>query len=126
MLKTELNLVVLFTTVLAGGAVCGQEFEQEPIRYSEATPDNVVTRFFNEVAAGKKSLHYEDDTGYLRSLLAGLEVPESSQMLVFSKTSMQRNRIAPRTPRAIYFNDDVYVGACVDGDVLEISVADPQ
>ena len=47
-------------------------------------------------------------------------------MLVFSKTSLQRHRIAPRTPRAIYFSDDVYVGCCQDGDVLEISAVDPQ
>ncbi len=46
-------------------------------------------------------------------------------MLVFSKTSFQRQRIAPRTPRALYFNDDVYVGYCSDGDVMEISAADP-
>jgi hypothetical protein len=46
-------------------------------------------------------------------------------MLVFSKTSLQRHRIGPRTPRAIYFNDDVYVGFCRRGDVLEISAADP-
>ena len=47
-------------------------------------------------------------------------------MLVFSKTSLQRHRISPRTPRAIYFNDDVYVGYCKSGDVLEISAVDQQ
>jgi hypothetical protein len=47
-------------------------------------------------------------------------------MLVFSKTSLQRHRIAPHTPRAVYFNDDVYVGFCQNGDVLEVSAADPQ
>jgi len=47
-------------------------------------------------------------------------------MLVFSKTSLQRHRISPRTPRAIYFNDDVYVGYCRSGEVLEISAVDPE
>ena len=126
MFKTTHHFVLFTVGLLASSAVHGQEFEQEPIRYSQATPDNCVTRFFDEVAAGKKSLEYEEGTGYLRSLLAGLEVPQSSQMLVFSKTSLQRHRIAPRTPRAIYFNDEVYVGACVEGDVLEISAVDPQ
>jgi hypothetical protein len=32
--------------------------------------------------------------------------------------------ISPKTPRAIYFNDDVYVGYCQNGEVLEISAAD--
>ena len=51
-------------------------------------------------------------------------MPESSQVLVFSKTSLQRERISPRTPRAIYFNDDVMVGFCIRGRVIEISAAD--
>src|SRR5262249_28458222 len=53
-------------------------------------------------------------------------VPVSSQTLVFSKTSLQRRRIAPRTPRALYFSDDVYVGFCRDGEVLELTAADPK
>ena len=32
------------------------------------------------------------------------------QMLVFSKTSMQRERISPRNPRSLFYNDDVYLG----------------
>lgn len=104
----------------------GQEFEQEPIAYSQTEPDNRVSRFFDQVVSGKKKLAHEEDTGYLKSLLRELNVPVSSQMLVFSKTSLQRNRISPRTPRALYFSDDVYIGCCQDGDVLEISAVDPE
>jgi hypothetical protein len=103
-----------------------QDFEQEPIRYSQSEPDNRVSRLIERVGAGKIELTHEDHFGYLRSLLTELDVPISSQMLVFSKTSMQRDRIAPRTPRALYFTDDVYIGFCQRGDVLEISAADPQ
>ena len=46
-------------------------------------------------------------------------------MLVYSKTSLQLHRISPVTPRAIYFNDDVYVGFIPGSDRLEISTADP-
>jgi hypothetical protein len=46
-------------------------------------------------------------------------------MLVFSKTSFQRERISPRTPRALYFNDDVYVGFIPGAPLMEISTADP-
>src|SRR5207244_2703749 len=42
------------------------------------------------------------------------------------KTSLQRQRISPRTPRALYFSDDVYVGYCQGGDVLEVSAVDPK
>jgi hypothetical protein len=104
----------------------GQEFEREPILYSQSQPDNRVSRLFAEITAGKKQLEFAGEQGYLPALLAALDVPTSSQMLVFSKTSLQRHCISPRTPRAIYFADDVYVGYCQNGDVLEISVADPQ
>jgi hypothetical protein len=39
---------------------------------------------------------------------------------------LQLYRISPTTPRALYFNDDVYVGYVQQGDVMEISAADPQ
>jgi len=54
-----------------------------------------------------------------------VKVPLSSQMLVFSKTSLQHRRIGPQKPRSIFFNDDVYVGFCQRGDVLEVTAADP-
>ncbi len=102
------------------------EYDRAPILYSQSEPDNQVSRLFDKIAGGTKELPYEDRTGYLRGLLAALDVPESSQMLVFSKTSFQRDRISPRTPRALYFNDEVYVGMCQNGDVLEISAVDPK
>jgi hypothetical protein len=111
----------------AAPAVCrADDFDREPISYGTATPDNRVSRLFDQIAAGQKQLAYESDLGFVKSLLAELEVPLSSQMLVFSKTSMQRHRISPETPRALYFNDDVYVGYCQQGDVIEIAAADPQ
>jgi hypothetical protein len=122
----RLLLAIALAHSAALGTAGGQEFEQEPIRYSHSQPDNRVSRLFERVASGEKRLTHEDGAGYLRSLLAELEVPVSSQMLVFSKTSLQRHRISPRTPRALYFNDDVYIGFCQDGDVLEISAVDPQ
>jgi hypothetical protein len=45
---------------------------------------------------------------------------------VFSKTSTQVENINPRTPRAIYFNDDVMVGFVRNSDVLEIASLDPK
>lgn len=101
------------------------DVEREPIRYSKAPANNIVSRLQQRLAAGAAPLKFDDDHGYLRSLLQMLDVPPSSQMLVFSKTSLQRERISPKTPRALYFNDDVYVGFCQHGAVLEISAVDP-
>jgi len=101
------------------------EFDREPIRYSTAPANNAVSRLQERLDSGAAALKFENDHGYLRSFLQALDVPASSQMLVFSKTSMQRERITPKTPRALYFNDDVYVGFCQQGAVLEISAVDP-
>jgi hypothetical protein len=102
------------------------EFERAPIEYSLSRPANCVSRLQSKIGRGEAELKYEEGLGYLRSLLSALDVPAESQTLVFSKTSMQRNRISPRTPRAIYFNDQVYLGFCQAGNVIEIAAADPQ
>lgn len=101
-------------------------FEAAPIEYSKSTPDNVVSRLQKRLDAGDAALKFEDHFGYLRGLLQELDVPTSSQTLVFSKTSLQRQKISPDAPRSLYFNDDVYIGMCQGGDVLEISAVDPQ
>ncbi len=102
------------------------DFERPPINYSEATPANRVSALQARMDAGEFTLNYTADQGYLADVLRGLDVPVDSQVLVFSKTSLQMRRISPQTPRALYFNDDVYVGFCQSGDVVEVSVADPQ
>lgn len=88
--------------------------------------DDPVTRLAKRIAAGQVSLMVDDKQGPLTSLLRELNISVSSQVLVFSKTSLQHEDITPRTPRAIYFNDDVYVGFVPDGRVLEISAVDPR
>jgi hypothetical protein len=102
------------------------DWERDPIRYSTAPADNAFNRLQPELADGSVKLEHRPDSGHLKSLLAALHVPESSQVLVFTKTSLQRRRIGPATPRAIYFNDDVYLGFCQKGDVLEVAVPDPR
>jgi hypothetical protein len=123
--STSRLLLVAAVAVAFAGPVSATDLNQPPINYETATPDNAVTRVQKEIAAGRVTLAHTDDHGYLRSVLKAFNIPESSQVLVFSKTSAQRSRIGPRTPRAVYFNDDVYVGFCLRGDVLELSVADP-
>ncbi len=110
---------------IAAAPVRGQEIiEQAPIHYSTATPRNVISQLTERLGEGKAKLQFEPGFGYLRSLLKELDIPVSSQVLVFSKTSLQRDRISPRTPRAIYFNDDVMIGFCKRGSVIEITAPD--
>jgi hypothetical protein len=111
---------------LFGSPLVADEYDGPPIHYASAEPKNAVSDLQARLDDGSLKLEYEDHFGYLRSVLTALDVPESSQMLVFSKTSLQSRRIWPQKPRAIYFNDDVYVGFCQAGDVMEVSIADPQ
>jgi hypothetical protein len=118
--------MVVWCAVLSGTNAAADEYDGAPIYYTTAEPENAVSRLQGRLDTGSVELKYEDHFGYLRSVLSALEVPESSQMLVFSKTSLQSRRIWPQKPRAIYFSDDVYVGFCQAGDVIEVSVSDPQ
>ncbi|WP_217647047.1 hypothetical protein [Planctomicrobium piriforme] len=107
-------------------ALAHDEFERPPINYSASKPENPVSRLQAEIDRGDIVLRHDPHFGYLPDLLKKLSIPVESQMLVYSKTSLQRTQISPRTPRALYFNDQVYVGYCHTGEVLEISTADPQ
>jgi hypothetical protein len=111
---------------MASAIRADDDFEREPVRYSEATPINAVSRLQDRIDRGEVKLGHDEHFGYLRSVLEQLQVPGSSQTLVFSKTSLQRQKIAPRTPRSLYFSDDLYLGFCQEGEVLEISAVDPQ
>ena len=85
-----------------------------------------VRRLQQRMASGELALEYDSAMGYLPSLLRALEIHPSSQTLVFSRTSFQTDRIAPWAPRALYFNDDVYVGWVQDGPIMEITSMSPQ
>lgn len=127
-MKSRCWRLALLLAALLAGSLAGQqdEYELAPIHYSATEAQDVVSRLMQQLGAGEKSLDHDPQFGFLPALLQELHVPVSSQVLVFSKTSLQRTKIAPRTPRAIYFSDDIYVGYCHQGEVLEISVADPQ
>jgi hypothetical protein len=119
-----LNLVVV---VGVGSARGGQAaYELEPINYSSARAQDAIAKVQAQLDAGKAKLNHVARHGYLTSLLQILNIPESSQTLVFSKTSLQRDQISPQTPRALYFNDDVYVGWTRGGAAIEIASTDPK
>lgn len=110
---------------LVPASQAADDFERDPIRYSDSTPENDISRLQARLDSGKVTLRH-DARGYLESVLTELHIPISSQTLVFSKTSLQRQRISPRSPRALYFSDTMYIGFCQSGEVLEISAVDPK
>lgn len=84
-----------------------------------------VMRLQAKLDAGTVTLAHDSILGYLPAVLKALDIPVSSQMLVFSRTSLQTDKITPWSPRALYFNDDVYVGYVFDSDFLEIAAVHP-
>lgn len=99
-------------------------FERDPIHYSDASSNDPMARLARDWERGENPIAATEPLEFLRKLLAELDVPEASQVLVFSQTSHQNRLISPRTPRALYFSDDVYVGY-VHGGAIEVIACDP-
>ena len=94
------------------------------IAYRSGPRTDVVARLDARLRNGSVSLVHEDRAGYLRSLLAQLDIPIESQIVVYSRTSLQSRLISPSNPRAIYFTDTVAVG-WMRGGFIEVAAQDP-
>jgi hypothetical protein len=95
-------------------------------QYDIRAVDNRFARFLSAWDGGQKpEIDLSGDLAFLRSLLKELDVPVSSQMLVFTATSLQKGLISARNPRALYFNEDTYVGYVPRGRIEVISL-DPE
>lgn len=100
------------------------DYELPPIHYSSRKPDDAVARLLKRIAAGEVGFK-GTDAEILRAVLHELRVPVESQIVVFSKTSMQSGLIDPRNPRALYFSDSIYVG-WVPGGLIEVAAIDAE
>ena len=119
----------LGATILSGSTAydaLGQDsFDLPPIRYSESLSKDPVALLGRKIQRGELVLPQDSQFGVLPGLLKELNVPVESQVLVFSKTSLQIHKISPSNPRALYFNDSVYVGYVPGSSILELAANDP-
>lgn len=121
--------LIVFGGIVLGGPTVGwsqaaQDYEEPPIRYSATMPQDAITRLQVRLATGEVALAGRELV-MLRTVLKELGVSVESQTLVFSRTSLQRDRIRPDQPRALYFSDSVYVG-WVPGGIIEVAAIDAQ
>ena len=111
------------------GTACAAEWEpdldSEPHRYFQRTAVDRFSRRIPELAEGRLPLDRSSERAFLKSLLRALDIPESSQLLVFSNTSLQLSLINPNNPRALYFSDDLYLGY-VPGGKIEVATIDAE
>jgi hypothetical protein len=101
--------------------------DQHPsIDYRTSALTDPITTLQRDLAAARASLEFDGTQGFLRSLLAILNVPVESQILLFSKTGIQHPFTNPENPRALYFNDRVVVGYIPGAPMLEVASHDPR
>ena len=126
--------VVLAAAILPGArAIVAQRSnafsasrEHVAIRYATGPVDNVLSRLNRQLQTAAVRLSFDKSDGYLASLLATLDLPVESQVLVFSETSNQAPLISLENPRALFFNDVTAIGWVRGADVLEIATHDPR
>ncbi len=102
-----------------------KRFSEPPHNYFTRQPRDAFSVWSERFQKGEEKLDLSSERARLGSLLKALDVPETSQLLVYSATSLQAGLIRPSNPRALYFNEEVYIGY-VPGGKLEIAAIDPE
>lgn len=126
MRRTCILLLSLYLTTSVGLAqTTYQDFDQPPHDYWNRQLKDRFTRLKQDLETGRLPLDRSSEKAFLLSLLKALHIPASSQMLLFSTTSLQLGLINPGNPRAIYFSDDIYLGY-IPGGKIEIVSLDPE
>ena len=126
----------VLAVAIAGSALLSGQKADEPwggvldehprIAYASRPTTDRVAALNQALARGSRSLRREPQSGYLASVLDALGVPVESQLLVFSKTGVQRAHTGPHTPRAIFYNLSVVVAHVPGAPFLELAAQDPQ
>jgi hypothetical protein len=101
-------------------------YDEDALGYAKIADTSAIAQLQAKIERGEVTLQKDSRFGYLLSILQELKVPPASQMLVFSKTSFQRERIGPANPRALFFNEGVYVGYVPGSHILEFTSVDPK
>ena len=102
------------------------EYDRDPINYTNSQPNDPVAAVQKKILSGELKLAWDEKFGWLPALLDAFGAKKSSQILVMSKTSLQRRFITPENPRSLYFSDDVYIGYVPGAPVMEVSSVDPK
>jgi hypothetical protein len=129
-----LTAAVTWAAAGSGGAQAGQPSapvasvldEHPAIQYAARPTRDRVSLLNRAIAEGSVRLPFQEQNGYLRGVLDALGIAPESQLLIFSRTGVQRAATSPQNPRAIFFNDSVVVGYIAGARVLEIAAHDPE
>jgi hypothetical protein len=121
-----LSLAAFCLPALGGDSILGPT-EERIIQYEATTNlQDPVALLQRRIATGRTRLSFDPARGYLPSLLKALDIRQSSQVLVFSRTSSQADQTSPHSPRAIYFGDQVSLGWVPKGEDIDLIAIDPR
>jgi len=98
--------------------------EHPQIQYARRVTTDRIAQLNAALTEGRQSLQSDTRTGYLLPVLHALGISPDSQLLVFSKTGVQRAYTSPRTPRALYFDESVVVGYVPGAPFIELASHD--
>lgn len=91
-----------------------------PTRYSDTESGDKLAVLAARIAKGDDAWGSASGLQRLEYVLKYLEVPVESQVLVFSKTSLQNRLIGPKNPRSLFFSENAYVGYAQGGEIEAI------
>ena len=125
----SLRPLTILSGILLAASACAEpsfkNFDEPPHNYHTAPLKDRFTKLKTDLESGRIPLDRTGEKAFVVSLLKALDIPATSQMLVFSTTSLQLRFITPRNPRAIFFNDGLYLGY-IPGAKIEILSMDPE
>lgn len=101
------------------------DYELEPHGYFSKEAKDPVTLLMKRVQQGEVQIKEPNGKPLVERLLRELGLDRDTQVLVFSRTSLQRREVSYSNPRALYFNESVYLGWMPDGRI-EIASFDPE
>lgn len=101
------------------------DFQKPPHSYYDREPTDPMSQLINAAEAGEFDFGTESGLPLVKKMLKALDIPESSQVIVFSQTSLQRSLISSENPRAMFFNEDTHL-AWMPGGKVEVISFDPQ
>lgn len=128
MRPSSLPLLMLLAAPLVCSALGprqSSDFVGEPLHYEQPRTSDPVARLTQRLASNEWKATWDPEKGWLPAMFDSLEIPRSSQVLVFSKTSFQNRLISPARPRAIYFADDIYIAWIPGAPFVEVTSIDP-
>ncbi len=121
----SLVVSLLLCSTLTGFSQFYNDYELEPHGYFSKDAKDPVTLLMKRVQRGEVLIKEPNGKPLVERLLRELGLNKDTQVLVFSRTSLQRREVSYSNPRALYFNESVYLGWMPNGRI-EIASFDPE